>query len=133
MVSWKLFNMWNQSIEIRPGNLSLQLQKVKFSFHTKPIKFSKSLSNLQLIVVNFYYKKKWNMCLLNDFHKMHSRNTLETTEKSDADQKTQMPRDSLLMLKRLEFKETFPTLQVIHWADSTGKKPWDNVTNDQVP
>ena len=55
------------------------------------------------------------------FHKMHSRNTLETREKSDADQKTQMSRNSFIMIIRLEFKETFLILRVIHADDSTGK------------
>ena len=33
----------------------------------------------------------------------------------------------------LEFKETFPTLRVIHGDDSTGKRRWDDLTNDTVP
>lgn len=44
-----------------------------------------------------------------------------------------MPRNSVTMTIPLEFKETFPTLRVIHGDDSTGKRPWDNVTNDTVP
>ena len=61
------------------------------------------------------------MCLLNSFHKIRTRNTLETREKSDADQKTQMPRNSVIKIIRLEFKETFLTLRVIYADDSTGK------------
>ena len=58
------------------------------------------------------------MCLLNDFNKMRSRNTLETREKSDADQEAQMSRNLVTMII---FKETFLTLPVIHAEDSTGK------------
>ena len=44
-----------------------------------------------------------------------------------------MPRNSVTMAIPLEFKETFPTVRVIHGDDSTGKRPWDNVTTDTVP
>ena len=44
-----------------------------------------------------------------------------------------MSRNSVTMTIPLEFKETFPTLRVIHGDDSTGKRPWDNVKNDTVP
>ena len=61
------------------------------------------------------------MCLLNDFHMMRSKNTLETREKSGADQKTQMSRNSVIMTMRLEFKATFSTFRVIQADDWTGK------------
>ena len=43
------------------------------------------------------------------------------TINSDADQKTQMPRNLVIMIIWLEFKEMFPTLWVIHADDLTGK------------
>ena len=57
------------------------------------------------------------MCFRNNFDMMLSKNTLETR----TDQKTLMPRNLVVMIAQLEFKETFPTFRVIHWDDSTGK------------
>ena len=51
------FNTWKESIETRPGKFTATA-KSKMLFHTKPIKISKSLVTLQLIVLNFYYKKE---------------------------------------------------------------------------
>ena len=62
------------------------------------------------------------MYLLNDFHKIHLSNALETKVKSDAHQKTQVSRNSVIMIIRLDLKETFPTLRVMYAADSTENK-----------
>ena len=51
------FNTWKESIETRPGKFTATA-KSKCLFHTKPIKISKSLVTLQLIVLNFYYRKE---------------------------------------------------------------------------
>ena len=58
---------------------------------------------------------------------------LSTFDAIYPDQKTQMPRNLIIMIAWLEFKEMFPTLRVIQANDWSEKKTWGNVTNDRVP
>ena len=106
-----------KTIKTRPENLNSNAKsKMLLSYRTHQVF---KITCYSTVVVNFNYnhKKELNMCFRNNFDMVHSRNTWETT----ADQKSQMPRNLVIMIARLEFKETLSTLRVIHANDSTGK------------
>ena len=93
------FCTWKESIKTHHGNFTATAKSKMFiSYQTHQVFKITCYSTVDC--VKCLLQEEWNMCLLNDFHKMRSRNTLETREKSDADMKTQMPRDLVIMIIR---------------------------------
>ena len=95
--SLEYFSKWKESIETRPVNFTATAKSKMFVSYQTHQGFKITCYSI-VDCVKCLLQEEWNMCLLNDFHKMRSRNTLETREKPDADQKTQMPRNSIIMI-----------------------------------
>ena len=100
----------------------------KFIFSSIDVGKSQTRKKLKpgsLTVLNMSKKMSSRQCLSQELHRkrlikiliMQPTNTIN----SDADQKTQMPRNLVIMIIWLEFKEMFPTLRVIHADDLIGK------------